>query len=148
MKTVFDAATESELIDRICNLTSASHARWGKMSVGQMLSHCRMWDHMILGRLKVKRMFVGRIFGRKALGSVLKDETPLGKNTPSAKELIITGTFNDLEELKQQRIAGIHALALFNAPTFLHPFFGTMTREQVGQLAYKHYDHHLRQFGV
>jgi Protein of unknown function (DUF1569) len=148
MKSVFDAATESELINRICKLTSGSHARWGKMSVGQMLTHCRMWDDMILGNLKVNRMFAGRIFGRNALKAVLKDETPLGQNSPSAKELIIVKTVENIEELKQQSIASIHSLAQLNTPTFFHPFFGTMTREQVGQLAYKHHDHHLRQFGV
>jgi len=28
----------------------------------------------------------------------------------------------------------------------MHPFFGKMTKEQVGYLAYKHTDHHLWQF--
>jgi hypothetical protein len=34
----------------------------------------------------------------------------------------------------------------FNAG-FVHPFFGRMTQEETGVLAYKHSDHHLRQFG-
>ncbi len=29
-----------------------------------------------------------------------------------------------------------------------HPFFGSMTRSSWGVLGYKHFDHHLRQFGV
>jgi len=29
-----------------------------------------------------------------------------------------------------------------------HPSFGEFTKEQWGQLEYKHLDHHLRQFGV
>jgi hypothetical protein len=29
-----------------------------------------------------------------------------------------------------------------------HPVFGRMTRRAWGALAYKHTDHHLRQFGV
>ena len=29
-----------------------------------------------------------------------------------------------------------------------HPAFGYFTREQWGQMQYKHLDHHLRQFGV
>lgn len=31
---------------------------------------------------------------------------------------------------------------------FMHPFFGKITREQIGYLAYKHDDHHLRQFNA
>jgi Ca2+-binding EF-hand superfamily protein len=29
-----------------------------------------------------------------------------------------------------------------------HPAFGSFTKEQWGQLQYKHLDHHLKQFGV
>jgi hypothetical protein len=36
----------------------------------------------------------------------------------------------------------------YSNPDFIHDFFGRMTREQVGQLAYKHTDHHLRPFGA
>ncbi len=32
--------------------------------------------------------------------------------------------------------------------TMRHPVFGLMTRAQWGRWAYRHMDHHLRQFGV
>jgi len=31
---------------------------------------------------------------------------------------------------------------------FPHPMFGSFTKEQWGQMQYKHLDHHLSQFGV
>jgi len=31
---------------------------------------------------------------------------------------------------------------------FIHPFFGKLTKEQAGYMAYKHIDHHLRQFNA
>jgi hypothetical protein len=34
----------------------------------------------------------------------------------------------------------------FSNPAFIHDFFGKMTNEQIGIFAYKHFDHHLRQF--
>ena len=34
----------------------------------------------------------------------------------------------------------------YSNPDFIHDFFGKMTKEQIGLLAYKHTDHHLRQF--
>ena len=148
MKTIFHPDTESELIERLNTLTSDSHARWGKMTANQMLTHCRLWDEMMQEKLQVKRMFAGRIFGRMALKSVLKDETPLARNTPSAPELIVHQPSNDLETLKQTSIKSIRALAKLETPLIFHPFFGNMTREQVGRMAYKHHDHHLRQFGV
>ena len=36
----------------------------------------------------------------------------------------------------------------FSNSRFVHDFFGKMTREEIGILAYKHTDHHLRQFGA
>jgi hypothetical protein len=36
--------------------------------------------------------------------------------------------------------------AHFPHPVVFHTFFGKITKEQAGQLAYKHADHHLRQF--
>jgi len=38
--------------------------------------------------------------------------------------------------------------AHFSNTGFIHDFFGKMTREEIGILAYKHLDHHLRQFGA
>ena len=40
----------------------------------------------------------------------------------------------------------LNAYEHFNVTGFVHWFFGKMTREQIGQLVYKHTDHHLRQF--
>jgi hypothetical protein len=42
----------------------------------------------------------------------------------------------------------LNEYAHYANPSFFHTFFGKMTKEQVGQLVYKHADHHLRQFGV
>jgi len=42
----------------------------------------------------------------------------------------------------------IEQYADYNNPKFIHPFFGPMTKEQIGFFAYKHSDHHLRQFGA
>lgn len=36
----------------------------------------------------------------------------------------------------------------FNNPDFIHGLFGKMSKDQIGIFVCKHYDHHLRQFGV
>ena len=90
MKTTLDKATRDELINRIGNLNESSRAEWGKMNVSQMLRHCTAWEELMSGRQKLKRAFVGRIFGRMALRRILKDETPLRRNTPTSPEFKIT----------------------------------------------------------
>ena len=148
MKTIFDKSTRDELIRRIDTLTKDNSAQWGKMNVYQMLKHCRLWDEWIAGKKKNKQVFAGRLFGKMALKNVLKDEKPLGRNTPTIPELRLNrlGENGDVESEKAKWIVTIEGYAHFSNPDFVHTFFGKMTREQIGYLAYKHADHHLRQF--
>lgn len=146
MKTVFDPKVREELISRIQRLNSESVALWGKMSVFQMLKHCTSWEEMILRNKRYKRVLPGLLFGKIALRMVLKDEKPLGRNSPTIPDLKITGG-GEVEPEKEKWIALIREYPLYTHPYFVHPFFGTMSNEQVGRFSYKHTDHHLRQFG-
>jgi hypothetical protein len=145
MKTVFDQATTDELIRRIDSITPNSAARWGKMDVSQMFRHCILWEEMILGKKKYKRAFIGRLFGKMVLKKVLKDEKPIMRNTPTISEFKVTGS-GDFDSEKAEWIGLIKGHAHFSNHDFVHPFFGKMTKEQIGIMAYKHTDHHLRQF--
>ena len=147
MKTTLDKATRDELISRINNLNEGSQAQWGKMNVSQMLRHCTAWEELVSGRQKFKRAFVGRIFGKMALRSVLKDEAPLRRNTPTAPEFKVTTDGGDVKAEKEKWISMLQDPGQFSYDSIMHPFFGKMTLEQVGYMAYKHIDHHLRQFG-
>ena len=148
MKTVFDNSTREELFVRFNSLNENCNAQWGKMNVYQMMKHCTRWDDMMLGKIQVKQVFLGRLFGKLALKSVLKNDKPLRKNSPTAPELIINEKAGDIALQKAEWIKRINEYGYFDNPNFIHPFFGTMTKEQVGQFVYKHHDHHLRQFGV
>jgi len=148
MKTVFDKTTRDELTGRIATLNENSKAAWGKMNVYQALKHCTLWDEWVQSDKDNKQAFIGRLFGRMVLKKVLKDEAPLARNTPTLPELRIKETSGDIESEKKKWIALISEYAHFSNPSFVHPFFGKMTKEQVGQMAYKHADHHLRQFNA
>jgi hypothetical protein len=145
MKTIFEDSTTDELIRRINMLDEHSKAQWGKMTVYQMLKHCTLWEEMISGDKKFKRMFLGRLFGKIALKNLIKDEKPMGRNAPTVPGFSITGDGDVLAE-KKKWIAMVAGHARFSNVGFVHPFFGKMTKEQIGYLAYKHTDHHLRQF--
>jgi hypothetical protein len=146
MKTVFDKATKEELIGRINSLDETCVPQWGKMNVSQMLKHCRLWEEMIAGKIECKRSFPGRLIGKLVLKTFMKDEKPLQKNTPSAPELIVNDSQGDMAAERAKWIALMEENAHYSRPFLMHPFFGKMTKEQVGYLAYKHTDHHLRQF--
>jgi hypothetical protein len=145
MKTLDDKATRDEIISRINTLSMHSTAQWGKMNVSQMLKHCRLWQEWVLGRRNYKRQFIGLIFGRMALKGVLKDDKPMMRNALSYPAFIIKDSCDFTSE-RSKWIALIEEHAHLSNPGFVHTFFGKMTEAQIGELAYKHYDHHLRQF--
>ncbi len=145
MKTIFDKAVRDEIITRINSLGESCTAQWGKMNLYQMLKHCTLSDDMMQENQNHKRAFLGRIFGKIALKNVLKDETPLRRNTPTIPELTIPGS-GDVSVEKAEWVSRIKKYENFSNPNFMHPFFGKMTTEQIGYFVYKHIDHHLRQF--
>ncbi len=147
MKSIFDNSTRDELIARINTLNNDSQAQWGKMTVYQMLKHCSLWEEMVLGKTKYKQSFIGKVFGKMALKGMLKDDTEMKRNMPTVPGFAITGT-GDVEAEKATWISLMAEHGHTTNPGFIHPFFGVMSREQVGPFAYKHIDHHLRQFGA
>jgi len=146
MKTIFDTNTVADLISRIHALNAGSQAQWGKMDVYQMLKHCTLSEAMFQGRKSYKRLFIGRLFGGMALKSILKNVDPMKQNQPTHPEMKISGT-GDLIAEKVKWIELLQAYTTFSNDGFVHPFFGKMTKDQLGKYVYKHTDHHLRQFG-
>ena len=150
MKSIFDASTVSNFSKRIDKLNNGQSAIWGKMSAYQMLRHCVLSEHMYLGDNSYNRLFIGKLFGKMALKSILKDDSPLKKNQPTHPEFKIVGEGDitplqkDWKELLKRYLETPDK----SFSGFIHPFFGPMSKEQIGQYVYKHTDHHLRQFGI
>lgn len=150
MKTIFDAATRDQLIQRIGLLNKTSVPLWGKMTVIQMLRHNTYWNKWVLGTDEhtYKQDFIGKVFGKIALKKMIKDEQVFDKNLPTSKPFKIKDSDGDIESEKTDWIRLTREFENFNNPDFIHDFFGKMTKEEIGILAYKHSDHHLRQFNV
>jgi hypothetical protein len=146
MKTLFDKATRDELIIRINMLNENSTAQWGKMNIRQMLRHCTLFDEMLLGKRTFKRIFIGRLFGKIALRDLIKDDNPVRHDMPTLPELRVKDSTGTVGVERQKWVTLIKEYADFSKPYTVHAFMGKMTQEQMGRLAYKHIDHHLRQF--
>jgi len=150
MKNLFDAATATEIKQRIARLGPTSTRQWGSMTAAQALAHCATTMEWAVGDSFAPRMFLGRIFGPIARSRVLRDEAPLQRNMPTAKTLVVSDE-RDLARESQRLCALIDRFSLGGpqrCTTYPHTFFGTMTPDQWAQLMYKHLDHHLRQFAV
>ncbi len=150
MKTIFEQQVRDDLIQRIEKLSDSSTASWGKMNVYQMIVHCIKTEEMYLQLKSYDRLFIGRIFGQMSLKSLVKDEKHFKQNEPTHPEFKIKdngyiSTFKDRWIILIQQFENKTEADYQN---FSHPFFGKMTRTQIGQYNYKHIDHHLRQFNL
>ncbi len=146
MKTIFDKQIRDNLILRVDTLSENSKAQWGKMNVYQMIKHCILCEEMYLGKTQYKRTFLSFLLGRIALNHLMKDEKPKKRNSPTKQEFVITDNTGNFLEDKMKWISLIKEYDNYSNQTFVHWFFGKMTKEQVGVSVYKHIDHHLRQF--
>src|ERR1700712_3054015 len=144
MKSIFDTSTRDELKNRINSLNENSTAQWGKMNVAQMMRHCNQWDEMALGKKNYKQSLLGKLFGKMGLKDMLKDE-PIKKNLPTVPSFKIKENVDFAEE-KSKWIRLLNEYEHFSNDGFIHPFFGSLSKEQTGYMVYKHIDHHLRQF--
>lgn len=141
---MLNQTTRDEIIKRVRSLNENSTAQWGKMNVYQMLKHCALWEEMFLGKKQYRQSFLGRLFGKIALKGMMKDE-PIKPNLPTVPSFKITGN-GDVSAAKTEWIKLIEEHSLRTPSGFVHPFFGKLTAEQAGFIAYKHCDHHLKQF--
>lgn len=149
MNSIYDKASNNSMIARINKLTPESKALWGKMNAAQMCRHCAIAIDIAFGKGDLKVNFL-----MKLLGKMLKKKVfyggEMGKNSPTAKEFIITEDL-DLEKTKAELITNFSRFASEGKSvikTINHPFWGKMTYEDWDALMWKHTDHHLKQFGV
>jgi len=149
MKNIFDTENYKEIMSRIDKLSPQSQAAWGKMNVSQMLAHCSGVVQMALGEIKLKVPFIFKIIG-PLFKSAITNEKPFKRNSPTAPEFVMVSSQKEFETEKE-RLKSLVSKLHNTRDGFegrRHPFFGKMTKDDWANSAYKHLDHHLRQFGV
>ena len=147
MKSVLEKSTRDEMISRINHLSENSTRQWGQMNAYQMVRHCVLCDEMYHGKTHHKRSFIGRLFGKRGLKNLLREDKPFPQSAPTSNVFKVKEATGDIESEKKKWIALIEAYENYPGD-YVHWFFGKMSKEQLGHFVYKHNDHHLRQFGV
>ena len=151
MKNLFEPARVEELKERTARLRPDTAQLWGMMNAAQAVAHCAASLEWAVGdKIPSSAALPLRIMGRLVKPMVLRDDEPMRRNSPTAKELIV----QDERELKTERDRLCRLIDRFadagpeGCTTHPHSFFGRLTPEEWAILMYKHLDHHLRQFGV
>jgi hypothetical protein len=149
-RNLFQTERVEEIKERLRQLKPDSARQWGKMSPAQMLAHCSAGIEMAVGEIRPPRALIGRIIGPAVKRVVIRDEEPMRRNSPTAKELVVTGD-RDFEA-ERKRLSSLIDRFAMTGPSgctdYPHAFFGSLTPDEWAILTYKHLDHHLRQFSA
>ena len=144
-------AHKQNITSRIERLTPATKALWGQMTVTQMLTH--MNDALRISMGMKEAIDKSNFFWNKIAFPVAVYVLPgFPKNAATASEL------NQLKDGSKPRDFYTEAefakkmLDIFNereeSKLKPHPMFGKLSKQQWADLLVKHFDHHLKQFGV
>jgi Protein of unknown function (DUF1569) len=147
MKTMFDDDVRRDIQSRIDRVTSDAPAQWGKMNSEQMLAHLTESLRMGTGELPVKsKRLPIRYFPLKQL---ILYVLPFPKGAPTAPELVPPDRRTvEASKAELARLLSDFCSRRSQSQWPEHPAFGKLSTRQWGILTYRHFDHHLRQFGV
>ncbi len=149
MPTVADPIVLTELERRLSALLPTTERRWGTMTPGEMLCHLADASTSVLGRPGGPAGTSRPVARWLALYSPLP--WPHGLKTPRSVDPHLDGTRpGEFEADRARAIAGLRAIAAAAPEAFpaAHGRFGAMRPKDWRHWAYRHTDHHLRQFGV
>jgi hypothetical protein len=148
MRSFWQQDTRDATLARLARLTPDARPAWGRMNAPQMVAHVADALRMAFGDLptRPKRIPLLRTFPLKHLVIYL---LPFPKGAPTAKELVSRAPGDWASEGRDCRaLVERFATERRDRTWPWHPAFGAMSAEQWGIIAYRHTDHHLRQFGV
>jgi hypothetical protein len=150
LPNIFTQTVANSVIDRINSLKADSQAKWGKMSVAQMLAHCCVSYETVYENKHPKPNFFMKFLLKLFVKNAVVSETPYPKNSRTAPYFVITGQ-KHFETEKKRLITYIKQSLELGEKYFdgkeSHSF-GALTKTEWSNLFYKHLDHHLTQFGV
>jgi len=150
MKHLFEVAKVEEVKQRIAQLRPDSERLWGKMNPAQMLAHCTVAFEVAEGKIRLRRILIGRLLGPVAKKSLIVNGEPMRRNSPTDKSVLVTDERDFVVERQRLRESIDRFVAGGPGICTKHPhfFFGPLTPEEWAALMYQHLDHHLRQFRV
>ncbi len=148
LQYLYHPKTYQECIDRINQLTPETKPKWGKMDVGQMLAHCSEIQEVFNGKELKKSPALFKLF-KGFIKKAIVNKKPYKHSSPTHPQYKQTSP----KKFSEQKSRLLKALEQFKSDydqgkEVKHTLFGVMPDEERGWGAYKHLDHHLKQFGT
>jgi Protein of unknown function (DUF1569) len=147
--SLYNKTTADLIRSRLEKLAPDQVALWGKMNPAQTLTHLRKAMETAFEReTPLKTNIMALILGPFIKRMVLSDK-PYKQSLPTAKNVIVSSS-RDFEEEKEKLLSTFEQFIQNGgeyAAKIKHPMFGYLTGPEWGYVQWKHFDHHLRQFG-
>jgi hypothetical protein len=149
--SVFEPTKRADLESRLARLTSDAKPKWGRMNVAEMC--CHMADSIRIAIGEKRGEDVSSYASRALLRPLAIHLLPVPKNLPTLPEMDQQKRGTPATEFESDRRTLAELLDRMCSLGDDHAWgphgkFGPMTRKEWGKLTYKHFDHHLKQFGV
>ncbi len=147
MKSFFQEKARSEILKRLNRINPDSSAHWGTMNASQMI--CHLSDQLRMGLGDIATAPPAGPFRHWPINWIMISLVPWPKGKAQAPKEAFTNppeTWNE-DINKLEKLAHRFGESDRKQEWPLHPLFGKMTGDMWGRLSYRHFDHHLRQFG-
>lgn len=150
MKTLKNLSERQTIAHRLAKLSAEDKARWGSMSVHQMVCHLDDSYKVPLGQ-KTASPATGLIQRTLLKWAALNAPTKWPRGFRTRPEIEQGNGGSVPVDFRQDLASLLLTLNQFcdglPNPCLPHPIFGRMTAEDWMRWGYLHADHHLRQFG-
>lgn len=150
MNSLVDQEGNKKMVNRLADLNPNSPAIWGKMDVIQMLVHCQKAVNIPFEKNNLKRNIFWTLFGSFSKVIFINFNLPFQKNLPTDNAFKMVGK-SEFEKERSALISVINNYKTLDPGTpsnKSHPIFGKLSNREWDKLAWKHLDHHFRQFGI
>lgn len=148
-KNLLYQQTADSIIERAKKLKPDNKAGWGEMNATEMLLHANLCNEEIFMPVTSRRSTTFKQYLLRVIALYFAPHFKKGIKGDKQKET--TGKIDNskFEEQRERFIALIKKFPQYKQPiTLSHIAFGNISTREWGIAAYKHMDHHLRQFGV
>jgi hypothetical protein len=151
MNSIVNEQKRDEVVARINRLQPDAKAEWGRMNCGQMICHLTDPFRHALGEREWSDQ--SNVFKRTFLKWLVLHVLSMPKNVPTPQEVDQEKNGTKPGDFETDRAVLIDYIDKFAATPADHKWnshaaFGPLNKTEWDILAYKHLDHHLRQFNV
>ena len=147
-RTIFNLRDRDALLKRLDRLTPDAKARWGRMTAHRML--CHLSDSLRVGLGEVPAESRAGPLANPVARWLLAYVIPFPKGRAETAPEMLTSQPSDWTADLAAARDYLRAAAARGATGkwARHPAFGDVSGKLYGVFIHKHFDHHLRQFGV